>query len=98
MVWHCSKRHRLDEEEPVTFAPSLFPFPRLRRRLPQVLCGLGLSLLVTSTACSLQPKSPPIATQMTMASFAVDTHLGKKSAEEALQKGPLVVLFYRGHW
>lgn len=35
---------------------------------------------------------------MTMASFAVDTHLGKKSAEEALQKGPLVVLFYRGHW
>ncbi len=86
----------LEKEEPVSL-PSLL-FPHVRRRAPQILCGLGLSLLLTGTACSLQPKSPPLVTQMTVASFSVDTHLGSKSAEEALQKGPLVVLFYRGHW
>ena len=34
------------------------------------------------------PKSGflPLATQMTVASLAVDTHLGKQSADEALQK------------
>ena len=85
-----------EKEEPVSLPPLLFP--RLRRRFPQVLCGLGVSLLLSGTACSLQPKSPPLVTQMTVASFAVDTHLGTQSTEEALRKGPLVVLFYRGHW
>ncbi len=73
-------------------------FPRTRRLLAQTVCGLGLSLVLTGSACSLHPKSPPITTQMTVESFAVDTHLGKRSAEEALQQGPLVVLFYRGHF
>lgn len=84
------------KEEPVSVKEPLFL--RVRRRIYQALWGLGLTVVLTGSACSLQPKSLPLATQMTVASLAVDTHLGKQSADEALQKGPLVVLFYRGHF
>jgi len=60
--------------------------------------GLLLSLAVAGSGCTLHPKIPPAATEIAMASFSVDTTQGKLAAQEALQSGPLVLLFYRGHW
>lgn len=96
VIIHVCRIPCVKKEDSVSSPP--LPFLRICRRMPQALCGLGLSLLLTGSACSLQPKSPPLSTRMTMASFSADSHLGRQSAEEALQKGPLVVLFYRGHW
>ena len=71
---------------------------RLRSRAYELMSGVVLAGCLATSGCALHPKSPPLAAQSALATFSVHSSQGQLSAADALQNGPLVVLFYRGHW
>ncbi len=70
----------------------------LRSRAHGLLSGVVLAGCLATSGCALHPKAPPLAAQSALATFSVHSSQGQLSAADALQNGPLVVLFYRGHW
>lgn len=74
----------------------------MRRAGPSILL-LGLSLFVLTaltslSACRLHTTTPPLAAQAAAPAFTLDSTAGSLSAQSALSSGPLVLVFYRGHW
>lgn len=70
---------------------------RTARSLPS-LGGAALALLAIVAACHLTPKAPPLLAAATAPQFAVESTLGPQSSQAALARGPLLLVFYRGHW
>ena len=62
------------------------------------LGALALVVATTLAACRLTTKTPPLLAQAAGPAFAIDSTLGPLSSQEALSRGPLVLIFYRGHW
>lgn len=72
---------------------------RMRRAGPSIwLIGLSLFVLTALSACRLHTTTPPLAAQAAAPAFTLDSTAGSLSAQSALSSGPLVLVFYRGHW
>lgn len=71
-----------------------------RARLRSVgLAGLlGLALLGGPLGCRLSPKAVPATEQALITPFVAESTLGRLDSAAALAQGPLVLIFYRGHW
>lgn len=71
----------------------------MRRAGPSLwLLGLSLFVLTALSACRLHTTTPPLAAQAVTPAFTLDSTAGSLSAQSALSSGPLVLVFYRGHW
>jgi hypothetical protein len=58
----------------------------------------GLGALVLGAGCRVSPRGTPLAEQTVAAPFTAQSSLGELDAGAALGRGPLVLIFYRGHW
>jgi hypothetical protein len=64
----------------------------------RTLAAAALTALVTLAACHLTPVGSPLTAQATAPEVALDSTLGPLRSPQALAGGPLVLVFYRGHW
>ena len=65
----------------------------LRLRPGLVMAGLG-----GLAGCQLHAASPALPAAATPAAFTTGSTGGTLDSAAALAKGPLVLIFYRGHW
>ena len=81
---------------------TALPLPdRLRlMRLAHSISLLVCAALLTATlsACRLKTTGAPLALQAATPATLLDSTLGPQSSQSALAQGPLVLVFYRGHW
>lgn len=60
---------------------------------------LGTALFaLTAGGCRLATVGSPLATQTAAPAATLESTLGPLSTQSALAQGPLVLVFYRGHW
>lgn len=69
---------------------------RLWRRAAMVLWLAAAS--AQFSGCALVPKAVPLTEQAAPQPFTLASNQGPLSSSDALARGPLVVLFYRGHF
>lgn len=70
-----------------------------RRALPRrAVLALGLGVLALGLGCRVSPRGTPMAEQAVAAPFTAKSSLGELDMTAALGRGPLVLIFYRGHW
>ncbi|WP_348652733.1 hypothetical protein [Polyangium sp. 6x1] len=68
-------------------------------RAPRRLFLLGAALLAFAAGCTLKTRGPALATSAPAPAFSLPSHTGETVTLASLtQKGPAVVVFYRGHW
>lgn len=60
--------------------------------------GLGTAGLVGLAGCRLHATGPALAEAARPASFTLPSTSGTLDSAAALAQGPLVLIFYRGHW
>lgn len=60
--------------------------------------GLGAAGLLSLAACQLHSTGHTLETAAIPASFTLPSTEGTLDSAAALSKGPLVLIFYRGHW
>jgi hypothetical protein len=65
---------------------------------PFWLLGLSLFGLTALGACRLHTTTPPLAAQAAAPAFALASTAGPLDAQSTLAGGPLLLVFYRGHW
>ncbi|MBW2457260.1 MAG: redoxin domain-containing protein [Deltaproteobacteria bacterium] len=74
--------------------------PRLRTGV--VLLLLGLAAVLGYGACgwwTIEPRTTPIQVKRPAPEFALPDHEGTVvRLSDLLARGPVVVIFYRGHW
>ncbi|MRG96969.1 redoxin domain-containing protein [Polyangium spumosum] len=67
--------------------------------LPRRLFLVGAALLALAAGCNLKTRGPALAAATPAPSFLLPAHTGEAvSLADLTQKGPAVVVFYRGHW
>ena len=66
-----------------------------RKRSPLYLC---LLLFLMGAGCRLQTTSEPLALQAVAPSLVLSSTAGTLDSKQAISQGPLVLIFYRGHW
>lgn len=76
-------------------SPLLGPMFAGVLRLSPALVTAGLGGLA---GCQLHAASPSLPAAATPAAFTVGSTEGGLDSAAALVKGPLVLIFYRGHW
>lgn len=59
---------------------------------------LGTAGLVGLAGCMLHATGPTLETAATPASFTLPSTGGTLDSAAAVARGPLVLIFYRGHW
>lgn len=59
---------------------------------------LGVGVLALGLGCRVSPKGTPVAEQTVAAPFTATSSLGELDLTAALGRGPVVLIFYRGHW
>lgn len=59
---------------------------------------LGVGVLALGLGCRVSPKGTPVAEQAVAVPFTAKSSLGELDLTAALGRGPLVLIFYRGHW
>jgi hypothetical protein len=69
----------------------------IMQRLPRAAPWL-LAALLFGVACRLAPAGRPLPTAATAPAFHLESTVGPLDVRAALAAGPLVLLFYRGHW
>ena len=71
---------------------------RVRRR--SAVLGASAALLTAlAGGCRLQPRDPPKTAAEPAPDFTLPDHEGNDVAlADLLQQGPVVLIFYRGHW
>lgn len=84
-------------------ATRLRPAPRRLWRGPvRALLAVAVLATLLLAACgwwTLETRSPPMATRQQAPAFELPDHRGKMvSLAALLERGPAVVIFYRGHW
>ncbi|MCA9653025.1 MAG: redoxin domain-containing protein [Myxococcales bacterium] len=58
-----------------------------------------LGLALGAAACRLQTEAPPAAVERTAPDFSLTAHDGSSvSLARLLERGPAILVFYRGHW
>ena len=79
-----------------TFQAPCYKAAMLRRSL--VLGSLG-AIGAGSGGCSVSTRGPSAPQGAPAPSFTLQSHQGKEVSLDALAaRGPVVVVFYRGHW
>lgn len=64
-----------------------------------VRAAIGAALLLAALpACKLNTAEAPLATQVQAPAIKLASSLGEVSTQTALAQGPMVLIFYRGHW
>lgn len=70
-----------------------------RRSLSRrAVLALGLGVLALGLGCRVSPKGTPVAEQTVAVPLTAQSSLGELDMTAALDRGPLVFIFYRGHW
>ncbi len=60
--------------------------------------GLGFLLMATQGACRLHTTGSQPALRAAAPALLLESSLGPLDSRAALAHGPLVLIFYRGHW
>lgn len=60
--------------------------------------AVGLGALGGLAGCHLRATGPALASTATPAPFTLASTQGRLDSAVAVEKGPLVLIFYRGHW
>jgi len=64
----------------------------------RALVGAALMMLAAFSACRLTSTGSPLLAQATAPAMVLESTLGPLNSQSALAGGPLVLVFYRGHW
>lgn len=64
----------------------------------RVLAGAALLLLMVLASCRLTPTGSPLSAQAMAPPMVLASTLGQLNSQSALASGPLVLVFYRGHF
>ncbi len=68
-------------------------------RAPRRLFLLGAALLAFAAGCNLKTRGPAPPVEAAAPAFSLPSHTGETVTLAGLtQKGPAIVVFYRGHW
>ncbi|HVK63207.1 MAG TPA: hypothetical protein VM694_01965 [Polyangium sp.] len=68
-------------------------------RAPRRLFLLGAALLAFAAGCNLKTRGPALVASAQAPAFSLPSHTGETVTLASLtQKGPAVVVFYRGYW
>ena len=60
---------------------------------------MGFALATAAAAPQARSRTTPVAVGETAPDFTLESHLGGTvTLSKALERGPVVVVFYRGHW
>jgi cytochrome oxidase Cu insertion factor (SCO1/SenC/PrrC family) len=64
-----------------------------------LLAALAVAALAAGTGCRLQSSAPAKAVTEQAPSFSLPDHNGQSVSLSALrERGPAILVFYRGHW
>ena len=67
-----------------------------RARLAQMM--VGLACLLVASACQLKRTGPSLPPQSMAPPVVLESTRGPLDTQAAISRGPLVLVFYRGHW
>lgn len=68
-------------------------------RASRRLVLLGIAALAVAAGCNLKTRGPALPTAAPAPAFSLPSHTGETVTLASLtQKGPAVVVFYRGYW
>lgn len=59
----------------------------------------GVLVCATAASCRVQTEQAPVATEQQAPDFSLPAHDGRTvTLAELSSRGPVVLVFYRGHW
>ena len=77
----------------------MFPSMPAPHRASRRLFLVGAALLALAAGCNLKTRGPAPAVYAAAPAFSLPAHTGETvSLTNLTEKGPAVVIFYRGHW